>query len=339
MPFSDEQFADMASCFKLAFSGLKKFQHSTVESGKALDAARRWAEAPDHHLVTQQSPHYPERLRHLTDAPPLLFVRGDLQTLKRQGLAIVGSRRASAQGMKIAFDFSKVFALSGLCIHSGLAKGVDTAAHRGALESGIALATVAFVGHGVDVVYPAANEDLAQMIANQGCIVSELPLGSAPLPSHFPRRNRLIAALSHGIWVVEAALRSGSLITAKVGLDLGRGIYATPGSIFSSETKGCHWLIRQGAGLVETPQDILNELLPNQSVINTELIHPNKQSSLNFPFPSNPANLQALGWSPWWPDSLAQHLGLNSAETAQLLLIWELDGLISRQLDGQICRV
>jgi DNA processing protein len=336
MPFSDEQFADLASCFKLAFSGLKKFQPSTLEADKALNAALRWAEASNHHLVTQKSPYYPDRLTHLTDAPPLLFVRGDPQTLKRQGLAIVGSRRASAQGLKIAFDFAKVFALSGLCIHSGLAKGVDTAAHRGALESGIALATVAFVGHGVDVVYPAANENLAEKIANQGCIVSELPLGSAPLPSHFPRRNRLIAALSQSIWVVEAALKSGSLITAKVGLDLGREIYATPGSIFSSETKGCHWLIRQGAGLVETPQDILNELLPNQSVTNTQLFQLNEQSSLNFPIP---ANLEAIGWSPWWPDSLAQHLGLNSAETAQLLLTWELDGLISRQHDGQICRV
>jgi DNA processing protein len=266
----------------------------------------------------------------------LLFVRGNPQALKRRGLAIVGSRRATPQGLKIAFDFARVFALSGLCIHSGLAKGIDTAAHKGALASDVSLVTVAFVGHGVDVVYPSINEALAEKIVENGCIVSELPLGSPPLPSHFPRRNRLIAALSEAVWVVEAALRSGSLITAKVGLDLGREIYATPGSIFSSETKGCHWLIRQGAGLVETPQDILTDLLPNFSLPTASSSASNLQSQLSFPIAKG---LDSLGWSAWWPDSLGQHLGLNESEIAQLLLSWELDGLISRQLDGQICRV
>jgi DNA processing protein len=336
MPFSDEQFAKTASCFKLAFQGPlgSNFHHQ-----KALEEAIKWAQLPDQHLVTPESCYYPSALLALVDYPQVLFAKGNPDTLQMPAVAIVGSRLASPQGEKIAREFSKVFSLSGLTVVSGLARGIDAAAHSGALEAKESkMATIAVVGHGIDQAYPKSNRCLKDAISVQGCVLSELPLGAPPIPSNFPRRNRLIAALSQGLWVVEAALKSGSLITARLALELGRDVFATPGSIFSEQSKGCHWLLRQGAKLVDCPQDILEEMLPltkNGAQIGKKLPFNVVQNAL--PFEEDPLTL--IGWASWWPDQLADHLRLSSAELSALLLHWELDGSVARRPDGQICRV
>jgi DNA processing protein len=336
MPFSDEQFAEMASCFKLAFQGAlnSHFHHQ-----KAFDAALIWAQGLDHHLITPSSRFYPPELLQLEDHPQVLFAKGNPETLRSPSIAIVGSRLASPQGEKIAREFAKVFALSGLTVVSGLARGIDAAAHQGALEAtSNSQATVAVVGHGIELIYPKTNCALKEAITSQGVVISELPLGAQPMPSNFPRRNRLIAALSQGLWVVEAALKSGSLITARLALELGRDVFATPGSIFSEQSKGCHWLLRQGAKLVDCPQDILEELLPSTAS--------SAQFTKKLPFniiqnalPFDPDPLKLVGWNSWWPDQLAAHLRVSTAELAALLLDWELDGRVARRPNGQICRI
>jgi DNA processing protein len=329
MPFCDEQFAEMASCFKLAFRGPPG---SSFYFQSVFDEARHWAKHASHHILTPSDPRYPQSLRDLNDYPQVLFVKGDPSALQMPCVAVVGSRRASPQGEKIAREFSQVLSLAGMTVVSGLAIGVDAAAHKGALASNKANSTIAVVGHGVERSYPEGNKALKQQIQDHGCVISELPVNAPPVASNFPKRNRLIAALSSGVWVVEAALKSGSLITARLALDLGREVFATPGSIFSDQSKGCHWLLKQGAKLAECPQDILEELLafPLSSQTFNVL-----QSSLPF----DADQLKLLGWASWWPDQLAGHLRISSGALAALLLQWELDGSVKRLADGQICRV
>jgi DNA processing protein len=337
MPFSDQQFAETASCFELAFRGppSSSFYHK-----KVFDEAVIWAQQTAHHILIPSDPRYPKGLLALTDFPQVIFVKGAPEALLQPSVAIVGSRRASPQGEKIANEFATVLALSGMTIVSGLAMGIDAAAHLGAVASNQAHATVAVVGHGVELTYPASNKSLKQKIQEHGCVVSELPIYAPPMASNFPRRNRLIAALSQGVWVVEAALKSGSLITARLALELGREVFATPGSIFSDQVKGCHWLLRQGAKFVERPHDIMEELLEVNSSNSA------KQPGCNLPFnilqsslPFDNDQLKLLGWASWWPDQLAEHLRMPSATLSALLLQWELDGRVKRLADGQICRV
>jgi DNA processing protein len=328
MPYSDEQFAEMASCFKLAFRGNPE---SSFYYKKVLDDSIAWATAPLNHILIPSNPLYPKALLELNDFPQVLFVKGDPITLSEPAVAVVGSRRASPQGVKIANEFSTVIALSGMTIVSGLAIGIDAAAHAGAIASGRTQSTVAVVGHGLELTYPASHKRLKQQVQEQGCVISELPIHAAPIASNFPRRNRLIAALSKGVWVVEAALKSGSLITARLGLELGREVFATPGSIFSDQVKGCHWLLRQGAKFAECPQDILEELNQTSHKLPFNLL----QSSLPFEVDQ----LKLLGWASWWPDQLAEHLRMSSASLSALLLQWELNGSVKRLADGQICRV
>ncbi|MFT3800652.1 MAG: DNA-protecting protein DprA [Burkholderiaceae bacterium] len=245
-----------------------------------------WADPsadPPRHLLAIVDPRYPPRLLDLHDPPLVLFVLGDPACLARPSVAIVGSRQASRAGLLRAEAFARSLARHGWTVASGLAAGIDTAAHRGALAGqddgtdtpGQAMAadprpegarglgtTFAVVGNGLDLVYPASNRALAGQIAARGAIVGELPLGALPLPAHFPRRNRLIAALSHGVVVIEAARRSGSLITARLGAELGREVFAVPGSIDAPQARGCHALIKQGAKLVEALDDVLDELPP-----------------------------------------------------------------------------
>jgi DNA processing protein len=342
MPLREEQLVDVASCFKLAYS--RKSSADAFSSAKAFDvdeqleAALTWAQMPEHHLLTPTSPCYPAQLHHLQNPPAILFARGKLDCLTRPSIAVVGSRNASPQGLKIAHAFSNVLSLSGLTIISGLALGIDTAAHGGALASVNGNNTVAVIGNGVDIAYPKSNGILADRIAERGCILSEFPLGAPPLASHFPKRNRLIAALSNGIWVVEAALKSGSLITAKIGIELGKNVFATPGSIFSQQSKGCHWLIQQGAKLVDSPECILEEMgekYASQSLNFGDLITPNAQQTI---FDVDPL-LNSMSWTPWWPDELALHLQLNAGKTTSLLLQWEFEGKVKRQGDGRYCRI
>jgi DNA processing protein len=339
MPFCDEQFAEMASCFKLAFRGNPE---SSFYYKKVLDDAIDWAKHPLNHILIPSNPLYPKSLLELNDFPQVLFVKGNPNTLSEPAVAIVGSRRASPQGEKVAKEFSSVLALSGVTIVSGLAMGIDAAAHLGAIASGRPQATIAVVGHGVELTYPANHTALKQQVQEHGCVISELPIHAAPIASNFPRRNRLIAALSQGVWVVEAALKSGSLITARLALELGREVFATPGSIFSDQTKGCHWLLRQGAKFAECPQDILEELLVSKPGRSEKL----NQATNKLPFnllqsslPFDADQLKLLGWASWWPDQLAAHLRMSSASLAALLLQWELQGSVKRLNDGQICRV
>ncbi|UQB42045.1 DNA-processing protein DprA [Thiomicrospira microaerophila] len=225
-----------------------------------VEQALNWAQQPDQQIITLDDAAYPGLLREIADPPILLYVRGDASLLHAPQLAVVGSRHASRQGAQIAEDFSRYLSGIGLTITSGLAHGIDAAAHRGALQ-GIGK-TLAVVGTGIDRIYPAANQHLAREIAEQGVIVSEYPLQTKPLAQNFPRRNRIISGMATGCLVVEAALKSGSLITARQAMEQGREVFAIPGSINNSLAKGCHQLIKQGAKLVETAQDILEELAP-----------------------------------------------------------------------------
>ncbi|MHB8744379.1 MAG: DNA-processing protein DprA [Sulfuricaulis sp.] len=231
----------------------------------ALKPALDWLAEPRHHLIVWSDPDYPSLLREIPDPPAMLYVLGDRCLLARPQLAIVGSRNPTPMGRDNARAFAANLAGAGLVITSGLALGVDGAAHRGALEAGGK--TIALAGTGLDRVYPSAHRDLAHDISRHGALVSEFPLATPPRPENFPRRNRLISGLSLGTLVVEAALQSGSLITARLASEQGREVFAIPGSIHSPQSRGCHALIRQGAKLVETAQDVLEELGPLVSVV------------------------------------------------------------------------
>ncbi len=225
---------------------------------RAVEHARRWAEAPRHTVVTLADAAYPKLLLEISDPPPLLYAVGRLELLGRPALAVVGSRNATAQGTRNAESFAKAFSDAELTIVSGLALGIDAAAHRGGLAG--RGSTIAVLGTGIDVRYPPANAPLAAEIAQHGLLLSEFPLGTPAAGQNFPRRNRLISGLARGCLVVEAALASGSLITARAAADQGREVFAVPGSIHSPLSKGCHALIKQGAKLVESAEDVMAEL-------------------------------------------------------------------------------
>lgn len=223
-----------------------------------IEKTKDWLEDPANLVLPLSDRRYPRQLLEIADPPLMLYVKGRVELLTSPSIAIVGSRNATTQGRLDAEEFARSLSDSGLTIVSGLALGIDTAAHEGGLKG--RGSTVAVIGTGADIVYPARNRELAHRISEEGCIISEFPLGSGPLASNFPRRNRLISGLSGGILVVEAASRSGSLITAKNAIDQDRDVFAVPGSIHSPLSRGCHELIRQGAKLVESSQDILEEL-------------------------------------------------------------------------------
>jgi DNA processing protein len=223
-----------------------------------LDAVLEWRAAPGNALLALDDPAYPPLLLTMPDPPPLLYVKGQLALLHTRSVAVVGSRGATPQGAEDARRFSRAFSDAGLAVVSGLALGIDAAAHRGALAG--RTGTVAVIGTGADVVYPPAHEQLALEIAANGAILSEWPLGTPARPAHFPQRNRLIAGLVNGVLIVEAAMRSGSLITARLANEMGRDVFAIPGSIHAPLSRGCHRIIKQGAKLVETPEDVLEDL-------------------------------------------------------------------------------
>ncbi len=224
---------------------------------ESLARADDWRNHPNCQLLTLADPAYPPALLQTPDPPPLLYVEGCLHWLHAPAIAVVGSRHASAQGLAHARAFAQALAHAGLTVISGLALGIDGAAHQGALAANGA--TVAVLGTGVDRVYPERHRGLARELAERGALLSEWPLGAAPLPSHFPQRNRLIAGLARGVLVVEATARSGSLITARLATEMGRDVFAIPGSIHSALSKGCHSLIKEGAKLIESVDDVLEE--------------------------------------------------------------------------------
>ena len=282
---------------------------------------------PGQHIITLADAAYPPALLEIADPPCVLYVRGRPELLQTPSLGVVGSRNATTQGLRNAEDFARTLADAGLCITSGLALGIDAAAHRGALAA--AGATVAVIGTGADRVYPARNKELALAIAEHGAIVSEFPLGTPVLAHHFPRRNRIIAGLSLGVLVVEAALESGSLITARLAGEQGREVFAIPGSIHSPLARGCHQLLKQGAKLVESAADILDELAPQLAANANRRQEPAIGQEAASASSNDPPLLAALGHDPCSFDELAERTHLNSADLASALLDLELAGKIA----------
>ncbi|MEX2126496.1 MAG: DNA-processing protein DprA [Woeseia sp.] len=310
------------------------------EAAIAKDLA--WVASSDNHIIHPQSDFWPELFRQLTDAPALLYVRGNREALHLPALAIVGSRNPTRGGVLNAWQFARHLGRTGFCIVSGLAQGIDTAAHKAALDANAR--TVAVLGHGIDRVYPAANHELAHRIADQGALVSEYPLGSHPRREHFPERNRLISGLCLGTLVVEAAKRSGSLITARLAAEQGREVFAIPGSIHNALSRGCHQLIRQGAKLVESADDIVSELGPLVAHLmqNTQATSPLPASREQAP-PQHDAEyeklISALGHDPATVDELASQSGLTIGQVSSMLLILELEGEIEALNSGQYARI
>jgi DNA processing protein len=297
----------------------------------AVDTLQQWLDgAPNRHLVTLGDTNYPPLLLQMADPPLMLYVAGHMSALHQPNkIAIVGSRNPTPQGLINAQQFATALGEAGLCVVSGLALGVDGAAHEGALQGGAQ--TIAVVGTGLDRIYPKRHFDLAHRIAERGAIVSEYPLGTAPLPAHFPQRNRIIAGLSLGTLVVEAAVASGSLITARLASEMGRDVFAIPGSIHAPQSRGCHALIRQGAKLVESAQDVLEDLQ----------LAPSKATPCNgvAEAAADPDGLlKAMGSDPVSLDALQARTGLDIATLQARLLEFELDGEVGRLPGGLLQR-
>jgi DNA processing protein len=336
-----ERFADVAgitaaSESKLRDAGLSETKARAIArpDEAALEAALLWQQAENHHLVVVGSDDYPELLTQLPGAPLLLFVNGDVGALHLPSLAIVGSRNPTKGGIRNAVEFSRYMARSGFAIVSGLAQGIDTAAHRGALDVGGR--TIAFLGHGIDRVYPAQNRELAHQIAATGALVSEYPLGAPPDKRHFPERNRLISGLSLGTVVIEAARRSGSLITARLAAEQGREIFALPGSIHNPLARGCHELIRQGAKLVETAADITAELAPLAGHLKQNAMESTANESVLVVEDNDYAELRdALSHDPTSIDELERQCGLTIDQLSSMLLILELHGEVESLSGGR----
>lgn len=327
---------------------------SAIQSLQSIDTARidadlAWLDEPTHHLLTWDSDDYPELLRNTPQAPAGLFVAGDPDLLWRAQIAIVGSRNPTDGGRANARDFSRTLAKSGLLVTSGLADGIDAAAHRAALDIGHP--TIAVIATGPDLVYPIKNRQLSSDIAQHGAIVSEFPPGTEARREHFPRRNRIIAGLSLGTLVVEAAMRSGALITARLAGEAGREVFALPGSIHNPLAKGCHRLIRDGAALVESAPEIIEALAPHAGqladALRLRLADPADSTAGSSAAASSSTETvdglrsqqdadpdyatlrQALGFDPVAIDVLAERTGLTVEALSSMLLLMELDGRVS----------
>ncbi|MDB5801184.1 MAG: dprA [Rhodocyclales bacterium] len=307
----------------------KLLDHET-EGG--INAALAWAAEPHNHILTLSDAAFPQSLLQTADPPCLLYVKGDPQLLNRPAIALVGSRNATAQGNANAEAFARALSQAGLTVVSGMALGIDAAAHRGALAG--RGSTVAVIGTGADRVYPASNAALAHKIVENGAIISEFALGTPAAAYNFPRRNRLISGLSRGVLVIEAALGSGSLITARMALEQGREVFAIPGSIHSPLSKGCHQLIKQGAKLVESAQDVLEELRwdassPQLAPLAEEPNAPDETSRL----------LALIGFDPVDPDTLSARAGLTADSLFAMLTVLELEGRVERLPGGRLQRL
>jgi DNA processing protein len=297
----------------------------------------RWLGQAHNRLLVISDPHFPARLRELPNPPSALFLHGDPDLLSLPQLAIVGSRNPSTGGRRNAHDFAAHLAAAGLVISSGLATGIDGAAHQGALDAdGL---TLAVTGTGLDRVYPAKNRTLAHEIAMSGLLVSEFPTGTPPLPANFPRRNRILAGLSLGTLVVEAALKSGSLITARLATEAGREVFAIPGSIHNPMARGCHALIRDGAKLVETAEHVFEELAPLLPEVAPSTLGaaPEAITSVAGEEPMDPQHcrlLEAMGFDSVTTDELVERTGFPAAEVSSILLLLELQGHVSSAAGG-----
>lgn len=306
---------------------------SALASGPApqvLEATLTWLRERSHHLIALGDDSYPPGLLQISDPPTILFAIGNRRLLRRPAIAVVGSRNATRQGEADALAFSRALSDAGYTIVSGLALGIDTAAHRGGLAG--RSSSIAVVATGLDRVYPVANRELAHELAERGIVLSEFAPGTPPASENFPRRNRIISALARGVLIVEAAIRSGSLITARLGLEQGRDVFAIPGSIHSPQSKGCHWLIKQGAKLVESAEDILGELGATASAT--------AESAAALPSPpTEEPVLAALGFSPASLDMLALRTGSPIAELSAEITRLELEGHVERLSGGLFRRL
>ena len=310
---------------------------------ETLAETRHWLSLPNNHLITLADSEYPRSLLEIADPPPFLYAKGNLAILNQPGIAIVGSRNASVQGEKNAEAFAHDLCTYGLCIISGLALGIDGAAHRGALRA--KGSTIAVVGTGLDIVYPAKHRELAHQIAEHGLIVSEFDLGTPSKPQNFPKRNRIISGLSLGCLVVEANLQSGSQITARLATEQGREVFAIPGSIHSPMSKGCHQLIKQGAKLVDCLQDIVEELhlnrlpLPTQTN-DTETAGVSSGVNANHDdMPKNNMILNVMGYDPITLDQLVTISGLTVSDVSSMLMLLELEGKVATLTGGQYQKI
>jgi len=306
----------------------------------SLAGDERWLAGANRRIVGYCTPEYPSLLAGIADAPLALFVEGDALVLGLPQLAMVGARNPTAIGRDTAAQFAAHLARAGLAITSGLALGIDAASHRGALAGGGR--TVAVQGCGPDRIYPAEHAELAHQIAERGALVTEFPTGVPPLPEHFPRRNRIISGLGVGTLVVEAALASGSLITARLASEQGREVFAIPGSIHSPLSRGCHRLIRQGAKLVESADDIFTELGALLAGLREEAARsetPDGQAETSRALDKEyEILLDALGFEPASVDALVSRTGLRADAVASMLLILELEGQVEQQHGGVFCR-
>ncbi|WP_415882985.1 DNA-processing protein DprA [Neptuniibacter sp. QD72_48] len=318
---------------------------SDIQQGRAspalqkLDSALAWqASAEDCHILAITDADYPALLREIYDPPPILFARGNLTALNLPQVGIVGSRSASSGGVKHAYQFAGYLAQNGLIVNSGLALGIDAAAHQASVNA--QCPTVAVFGTGLDRPYPARNRILAQQILEQqGVWLSELFPGAPPLAPHFPRRNRIISGMSAGILVVEAAPKSGSLITARMAMEHGREVFAIPGSINNPLSKGCHQLIREGACLVESAEDITSQLAPMLGYLaeqNAEHIEGDSEKDVSHFAPETQRLLKHLGYEYNSIDQLSYLTGMDIAELGPILVELELLGIISQDGHGYI---
>lgn len=325
-------------------------QPPSADTQRLVEATLRWLEQPGHTVMALGQPGYPELLASIPDPPLLLYIKGCPALLAGPALAIVGSRNASTQGKANAQAFAEALSHAGLAIVSGLALGVDAAAHEGALKG--AGGTIAVIGTGPDLVYPARNRALCERIAADGCIVSEYPVGTPPLPSNFPKRNRIISGLAAGVLVVEAAAQSGSLITARQAAEQGREVFAIPGSIHAALSKGCHLLIREGAKLVDGAADVLEAMawsplagrrpLPAQAAARADA-DADTDADADAAEPHAAAGdallLAALGHDPVEPDVLLALVGGTPGALNTRLLLLELAGAVERLPGGQFQRI
>ncbi len=336
------QFIEPEAVFKASRTSLEKLglgadtvAYLSKPDWEQVDTDLSWLNQPGAQILLLNDGSYPALLKTIPDPPPLLFVVGDVTILQQKQLAMVGSRHPTPAGRETAHDFASHLAANGIVVTSGLALGIDGACHEGALDGdGV---TVAVAGTGLDRVYPARHRDLAHRISENGALVSEFPPGTPPVASNFPRRNRIISGLSMGVLVVEAALRSGSLITARAAIEQGREVFAVPGSIHNPQARGCNALIRQGAKLVETAADIFEELggfaAPARKELNTD--HVVSDSELD---PEYKRVLDSVGHEPTAVDTVVQRSGLTADAVCSMLLVLELQGLIASTSSGHYCQ-
>lgn len=305
-----------------------------------LDADLAWLAEPGHHFLRYTDADFPPQLLDIAQPPAALFVIGDPALLLGAQVAVVGARSASVQGLLNAREFARAFARAGLTVTSGLADGIDGAAHTGALEA--QGATIAVIGTGADRVYPRKHRELAARIAQHGAIVSEYPLGTSARAEHFPQRNRLIAGLALGTLVIEASLQSGSLITARMAAEMGREVFALPGSIHNPLARGCHRLIRDGARLTEAAQELIEALVPGAQALGAQLrerLEPARPALAPRHDRENDPDyarlLAALEEAPVGLDELAARTGLKPAELSSMLLLLELEGAVAPAVNGR----